>query len=155
MLWQSTDSWLVIWCQSLFPASSCYMILKGEWRTGNPFLKPCIQTIAASMQMEGASVQNTQSKAASASEPDSQSLLSLTFMEKATAPGDVPWALSQGRRRRELLWQPLKPSPWCRGQLPLPPTLSTSSPCVTVWFRPWGMVLSHVSDGNSSPELSE
>lgn len=39
------------------------------------------------MQMEGDYGQNTQSKAARA---DSQSLLSLTFMEKATAPGDVP-----------------------------------------------------------------
>lgn len=66
------------------------MILKGAGGKGNPFLKSCIQTIAASMQMEGDSVQNTQSKAASASESDSQSLLSLTFMEKATAPGDVP-----------------------------------------------------------------
>lgn len=62
--------------------------------------------------MEGDSVQNTQSKAASASESDSQSLLRLTFMEKATAPGDVPRAPSQGRkRRRDLVWQPLKPSP--------------------------------------------
>lgn len=55
---------------------------------GNPSLKPCIQTIAAPMQMEGGSVQNTQSKAASASASDSQPLLSLTFIEKA--PGGVP-----------------------------------------------------------------
>lgn len=81
------------------------MILKGAGRKGNPFLKLCIQTIVAAMQMEGDPVQNTQSKAASASESDSQSLLSLAFAEKAVAPGDVPWPLSQGRRkRRELLW---------------------------------------------------